>query len=664
MIGDHFYTISVAERDNASRDFGYVSEGIACYVLAGHDAGTVPFYRLSAGNGDHFYTTDAVERDNAESQYGYQKEGDACYVYPAQTAGSVPLHRLLNPDNGDHFYTASDSEARDAQNIYHYTYEGIACYVFATEVAGTVALHRLLKQSNKNPISDKYAVLGGGSGFLGGARSAETQNSDAKGWHQLFAAGVIYWHPDLGAYEVHGAILNRWRTLGAEASPLGYPMTDETSTPDGVGRYNHFRHGSIYWHPRTGAHDVRGRIRERWAQLRWERGFLGYPIADHQVEMRGRETFSISRFQGGRIELNEGTGHVQTVHAPRPNAPLYEVPVIALQARDDNGTNPSNITAVDVNRWIARANEVFSTAGIRFVFDGVLVAFDSTAANNLTGTDDENWPSVRDALNEQASQRQAMIVLFRRGFRGGFSWWDYDFVVMCEFGGTPPPLGLLAHESGHFFGLPHTHGPSFPNEQDAADFLLSRRGDANIFDNDRGLLDGSGRPIIGDTWPDPFIEALALDAARTSVRLAGIPFALARENAMSYWYRDIAQTFSHDQIDRIRNILVERMNRTPLNVTVITSPLRVGVTPYPVLLNRVVHVTVSATDVESGNALSGNVIIDGHVVARTNTVFTYRFRPKKRRIPGSKPPQWEVTYPSGVVSVPGYSDTPIDFGFE
>ena len=39
----------------------------------------VPLYRLQ-GHGDHFYTTSADERDNAVSQYGYANEGIACYV--------------------------------------------------------------------------------------------------------------------------------------------------------------------------------------------------------------------------------------------------------------------------------------------------------------------------------------------------------------------------------------------------------------------------------------------------------------------------------------------------------------------------------------------------------------------------------------------------------
>ena len=49
-----------------------------------------------------------------------------------------------------------------------------------------------------------------------------------------------------------------------------YPVNDETATPGGgVGRYNHFQCGSIYWKPATGAHEVHGAIRNLWAGMGW-----------------------------------------------------------------------------------------------------------------------------------------------------------------------------------------------------------------------------------------------------------------------------------------------------------------------------------------------------------------------------------------------------------
>ena len=75
-------------------------------------------------------------------------------------------------------------------------------------------------------------------------------------------------------------ISDKYAQLGGAGGFLGQPTIAETSTPDGVGRYRHYEHGSIYWHPRTGAHKVHGLIGQRWAELNWEQGYLGYPITD------------------------------------------------------------------------------------------------------------------------------------------------------------------------------------------------------------------------------------------------------------------------------------------------------------------------------------------------------------------------------------------------
>ena len=100
----------------------------------------------------------------------------------------------------------------------------------------------------------------------------------------------IYWTPTSGAHSVQGAIRTKWASLGWEAGPLGYPITDEKTTPDGVGRYNHFSGAvghSIYWSPKTGAHGSPVLIRAKWASLGWEAGPLGYPTTDEKASPDG-----------------------------------------------------------------------------------------------------------------------------------------------------------------------------------------------------------------------------------------------------------------------------------------------------------------------------------------------------------------------------------------
>src|SRR5947209_4125136 len=146
-------------------------------------------------------------------------------------------------------------------------------------------------------IDDKYAALGGAGGFLGAPTTAETTAEDRVGRIRHFQGGSIYWTPQTGAHEVHGLIRSKWEALNWQKGFLGYPLTDETATPDGRGRYNHFQGGSIYWTSQTGAHEVHGAIRQMWADLGWEKSFLGYPLTDEMGPPGGDGRFN--RFQGG-----------------------------------------------------------------------------------------------------------------------------------------------------------------------------------------------------------------------------------------------------------------------------------------------------------------------------------------------------------------------------
>lgn len=124
---------------------------------------------------------------------------------------------------------------------------------------------------------------------------------------QDFTRGVELWSPTTGAHEVHGAILTEYIGLGGPGSVVGMPRTDETTTPDGVGRFNHFQAASIYWTPATGAHEVHGLIRSTWAESGWELGPLGYPVADESDAAGGRAR---SYFQHGYIEVVDGVASI------------------------------------------------------------------------------------------------------------------------------------------------------------------------------------------------------------------------------------------------------------------------------------------------------------------------------------------------------------------
>jgi hypothetical protein len=78
--------------------------------------------------------------------------------------------------------------------------------------------------------------------------------------------------------------------------------TDETTTPDKVGRFNPDRLDLL--DPFAGAHEVQGAIRDRWKALGWERSRLGYPTRDEYAVTGGRR----SDFQHGSITWTAKTG--------------------------------------------------------------------------------------------------------------------------------------------------------------------------------------------------------------------------------------------------------------------------------------------------------------------------------------------------------------------
>jgi uncharacterized protein with LGFP repeats len=157
-------------------------------------------------------------------------------------------------------------------------------------------------QAVSGPIKDRWAAAGWEHG-LGYPTNSVTTTPDGKGQYVHFQRGSIYWTAGTGAQVVSGPIKDQWAATGWEHN-LGYPTSSVTSTPDGIGKYAHFQHGSIYWTAAHGAHVLRGSFKSTWASTGWERGSLGYPT---------RSAYPISGgtrmdFQRGTITVSSATG--------------------------------------------------------------------------------------------------------------------------------------------------------------------------------------------------------------------------------------------------------------------------------------------------------------------------------------------------------------------
>lgn len=156
-------------------------------------------------------------------------------------------------------------------------------------------------------IEARYVAMGGCDSIVGSPTTNMLVTADGMGRYNRFTWGAIYWSFFTGAHELRGAIYENWAALAFENGPLGYPTTDELVTFDTLGRYNRFQHGAVYWSYGTGAHAVVEPVYSAWAAANFENGALGYPISDTHAVTGGVQ----NEFQhGSLVVFADGTSLV------------------------------------------------------------------------------------------------------------------------------------------------------------------------------------------------------------------------------------------------------------------------------------------------------------------------------------------------------------------
>src|SRR5579863_821039 len=91
---------------------------------------------------------------------------------------------------------------------------------------------RFARSKTASPIDQKYNTLKGSDAALGDPTGEEQAAPDGRGRYRMYQNGAIYYTPQAGAHAVRGPIGDRWLSLGAEHSELGYPAGDEMAGPD------------------------------------------------------------------------------------------------------------------------------------------------------------------------------------------------------------------------------------------------------------------------------------------------------------------------------------------------------------------------------------------------------------------------------------------------
>jgi len=219
-----------------------------------------------------------------------------------------------------------------------------------------------------DPLAARYTQLGGAGSYLGNPVGAQYPITGGIG--QNYKAGRMHYTPATGAHALRGAILAGYLTLGGPAGPVGVPTTDELASADSAGRYNHFTGSggvSIYWTATTGAHEVKGAIRTRWAALGWEQGRLGYPTSnEYPVTGGGR-----SDFQRGSITWTAATGNRQEGKHPSLSCALGRFGSVAVQHACSDGADELAQVAGGVRQSVAHRPPALGDPGWAARQDGL-----------------------------------------------------------------------------------------------------------------------------------------------------------------------------------------------------------------------------------------------------------------------------------------------------
>ncbi|WP_432534248.1 LGFP repeat-containing protein [Kineococcus arenarius] len=158
----------------------------------------------------------------------------------------------------------------------------------------------------RGAIHDLHLADGGTSGWLGHPLTSEFGVSTLDGLYTRFEGGTVYWSAFAGAHAVRGAIAAGYAARDYERG-TGLPLTDEFGPLLRGGFGQHFTGGSLFWSPDSGVWRVRGAIRDEYARLGWDRSVLGYPVSDEDDAGRGGFA-QVQHFQGGSIYSSDRSG--------------------------------------------------------------------------------------------------------------------------------------------------------------------------------------------------------------------------------------------------------------------------------------------------------------------------------------------------------------------
>jgi len=126
---------------------------------------------------------------------------------------------------------------------------------------------------------------------------SDTLPTGERGEACYFERGMIVVRASGSSVVIYGECYQAYRAHGDLQGALGLPLNDQRLSAGG-GYAVQCDQADIYWHPATGAFEVHGAILQKYRSMGADNAFLGYPISDEQPvfngsQQIGSESFSI-----------------------------------------------------------------------------------------------------------------------------------------------------------------------------------------------------------------------------------------------------------------------------------------------------------------------------------------------------------------------------------
>lgn len=236
-------------------------------------------YNYRAGRTNNIYWHPDAPRCGSSSVYIQNQATAALYIYTPYRPNQAALNNL---------YGTGDSCSSYGNRNFWRTFSD---WFGSTTIAGGYE------------ISNKYNQMGAENSWLG-RPIGSVRPAGNGGAYQQFENGKIYWRSYIGAWPVRaGDIDSLYAANRYESGYLGYPRSAEITIP-GRGVYQQFEGGQVYWSTPTNANAVRhGSMFNRFAQLHYEGGYLGFPTAAEIKVKNG----VYQQFEGGRLYWRTGS---------------------------------------------------------------------------------------------------------------------------------------------------------------------------------------------------------------------------------------------------------------------------------------------------------------------------------------------------------------------